>query len=171
MKQPQVIILSAVIAFLLSLWFIPAIRSQTMSGAMGVLDSSGYLTVTLGTLLNIEVPATTYRYISVGTSEDEHAVKATAGTIFSIYATNTAATVAFLKCEDDTAANTAPGTDVPEFSAAIPGAAVGGPPLNAVFPLGFAFVNAWTCWIVTTAPDAGVTEVAADVVHVFYTFK
>ena len=40
-------------------------------------DESGNVFTTLGTLLNTEVPATTYRYISVGASEDKHAVKAT----------------------------------------------------------------------------------------------
>ena len=133
-------------------------------------DLNGNQRTTLGTLLNTEVPATTFRYISVGTTEDKHAVKTTAGTIFSMTATNTAATVAFLKCENDTSGNTAPGTDTPEFSAAIPGATTGGG-FHLPFPMGFAFSTAWTCWIVTGAADTDVTEVAANSVMVFYNYK
>ena len=148
----------------------PKVRMSDDSIVSTLDEATGSQKTTLGTLLNIEIPATTYRYISVGTSEDEHAVKATAGTIFSITATNSAATVAYLKCENDTAANTAPGTDTPEFSAAIPGATTGAG-FHFAFPVGFAFSNAWTCWIVTGAADSDVTEVGANAVMVNYSFK
>lgn len=122
-----------------------------------------------------DVAATTggaddYSYISVGTTEDEHAVKATAGTLYSITATNTNAAVRYLKCEDDTAANTAPGTDTPELRIAIPGATTGAG-FTADFPKGWAFANALTCWLVTGAADNDVAEVAANEIMVFYTFK
>ena len=151
------------------------VRDSTPTFTAGQLvddtcDTSGNSSMTLGTLLNTEVPATVSRYISVGTSEDEHAIKATSGSIFSITATNTAATVAYLKCENDTAANTAPGTDTPEFSVAIPGATTGAG-VHLDFPVGFAFSNAWTCWIVTGAADSDVTEVGANAVMVNYTYK
>ena len=89
-------------------------------------DGSGNQDMTLGTLLNIEIPAPPVRYISVGTTEDKHAVCTGPCRVESILAGNVAATVAFLKCENDTSANTAPGTDTPEFSMPIPGAATGG---------------------------------------------
>lgn len=41
---------------------------------------------------------------------------------------------------------------------AIPGATTGAG-VHLPFPLGFAFSNAWTCWIVTAAADSDVTEV------------
>lgn len=133
-------------------------------------DLNGNQYTTLGTLLNTEVPATMFRYISTGTGDNEHTVKATPGTIFSITATNTAATVAFLKCENDTAANTAANADTPEFSVAIPGATTGAG-VHLPFPLGFAFSNAWTCWIVTGAADLNDVDAAADTVMVNYTYK
>ena len=133
-------------------------------------DLAGNCRFTMGTLLNTEVPATSYRYISVGTSEDKHTVKATAGTLFSISATNTAATVAFLRCENDTSANTTPGSETPELDLAIPGATTGAG-FHLDFPLGFAFSNAWTCWVVTGVADTDVAEVGANVIKILYTYK
>lgn len=109
-------------------------------------------------------------YISAGSTEDEHAVKATAGTLFSVTATNTNAAVRYLKCENDTAANTAPGTDTPELRIAIPGATTGAG-FTTTFPKGWTFSTALTCWIVTGAADSDVAEVAANELMVFYTYK
>lgn len=109
-------------------------------------------------------------YISAGSTEDEHAVKATAGTLYSITVTNTNAAVRYLKCENDTAANTAPGTDTPEFRMAIPGATTGAG-FTTSFPVGFSFSTALTCWLVTGAADSDVAEVAANEIMVFYSFK
>lgn len=112
---------------------------------------------------------TPLRYISVGSTEDEHAVCTAACRLWSVLATNTAATVAYLKCENDTAANTAPGTDIPEFSIAIPGATTGG---GFSFPLavGASFSVALTCWVVTGAADSDVAEVGANAVHLNYVY-
>ena len=109
-------------------------------------------------------------YISVGATEDEHAIKVTAGTLYSVVASNTNANEAYLRCEDDTAAGTAPGTDTPEFSIAIPGSASGAG-VEATFPVGFAFANALTCWLVTGAAITDVAEVAANEIQIFYTYK
>lgn len=109
-------------------------------------------------------------YISAGSTEDEHAVKATAGTLYSITVTNTNAAVRYLKCENDTAANTAPGTDTPEFRMAIPGATTGGG-FTTSFPVGWSFSTALTCWIVTGAADSDVAEVAANEIMVFYSYR
>ena len=135
-------------------------------------DGSGNQNMTLGTLLNIEIPATPVRYISVGgaSGEDKHAVCTGPCRIESILAGNVAATVAFLKCENDTSANTAPGTDTPEFSMPIPGAATGGG-FMAPFPVGKYFSNALTCWIVTGKADSDVAEVVANDVHLNYDVK
>ena len=134
------------------------------------MDTSGNTKTTLGTLLNIEIPAPPVRYISVGTTEDKHAVCTGPCRVESILAGNVAATVAFLKCENDTSANTAPGTDTPEFSMPIPGAATGAG-FAAVFPVGKYFSNALTCWIVTGKADSDVIEVIANDVHLNYDVK
>jgi hypothetical protein len=125
---------------------------------------------TVGTVAtNTTRATTTLSYISAGATEDEHAVKATAGRLHSILATNTAAAVAFLKCENDTAANTAPGTDTPEFRLAIPGATTGAGFIAA--NVDWPFATAWTCWIVTGAADSDVAEVGANAVMVNYSFE
>jgi hypothetical protein len=147
-----------------------AIPSFTQITSNGPTDGNGYPVFSLGTLLNVEVPATSYRYISVGTSEDKHTVKATGGTIFSITATNSAATVAYLRCENDTSGNTTPGSETPELDLAIPGATTGAG-FHLPFPLGFAFSAGWTCWIVTGVADTDVAEVGANVVKILYTYK
>jgi hypothetical protein len=110
------------------------------------------------------------RYISAGATEDEHAVKTSAGTLYSITATNTNAAVRYLKCEADTAAGTAPGTDTPEIGIAIPGATTGAG-FTTTFPVGYSFSTGLTCWLVTGAADSDVAEVAANEIMVFYTVK
>lgn len=109
-------------------------------------------------------------YISAGSTEDEHAVKATPGTLYSVTATNTNAAVRYLKCENDTAANTAPGTDTPELRIAIPGATTGAG-FTVAIPSGYSFSVALTCWLVTGAADSDVAEVAANEIMVFYAYK
>lgn len=131
--------------------------------------TDGAKKTSLSTLLLTEVPASPLSYISVGTTEDKHTVKNTAGSLYSITATNTAATVSYLRCENDTSANTTAGSETPEFSIAIPGATTGGG-FTQSFPLGFSF-TAWTCWIVKGAAVSDVAEVGANEVQIFYTFK
>jgi len=110
------------------------------------------------------------RYISAGATEDEHAVATAAGTLYSITATNTNAAVRYLKCEADTTAGTAPGTDTPEIGIAIPGATTGAG-FTTTFPVGYSFSTGLTCWLVTGAADSDVAEVAANEIMVFYTVK
>lgn len=114
--------------------------------------------------------ASALSYISVGSTEDKHVVKASAGQVYSITATNTAATVAYLKCENDTSGNTSPGSETPEFRQAIPGATTGAG-FHDTFPVGWVFSTALTCWIVTGAADSDVEEVGANDVMIFYNFK
>lgn len=114
--------------------------------------------------------ASTHRRISVGTTEDETAIKATPGIVLSITATNTNAAARFLKCYNATAANTTPGTTTPWLSLAIPPAATSAP-LQATFPSGAIFDTALTCALVTGAADNDVTEVAASEILWFITYK
>lgn len=111
-----------------------------------------------------------FRYTSAGSTEDEHAVKTSAGVLYSILVTNTNASPRYLRCENDTAANTAPGSETPELDLAIPGN-TGGAGFSATFPMGFTFSTALTCWLVTGAADTDVAEVAANEIKVFYTYK
>jgi hypothetical protein len=110
------------------------------------------------------------RYISVGTTEDEHLVKSGAGTLYSITVTNTNAAVRYLKCEADVLAGTAPGTDTPEIGLAVPGATTGAG-FSTTFPVGYSFTTGLTCWLVSGAADKDVAEVAANELMVFYTVK
>lgn len=152
-----------------------ALRSGASVGTL--VDSTGdFMTDDTNNSLRASVVASAgngadaFSVISAGTAEDEHAVKASAGTLYSITATNTNAAVRYLKCENDTAANTAPGTDTPELRIAIPGNSAGSG-FTTTFPTGYTFSNALTCWLVTGPTDADVTEVAANEIMVFYTFK
>lgn len=114
--------------------------------------------------------ATGHKRTSVGTTEDEHEIKATAGTLYSITVTNTNAAARYLRCANLTAANTTPGTSTPILDLAIPGQAAGAG-FTSTFPVGFAFSTALTCWMVTGAADTDVAEVAANEIKVLYTFK
>ncbi len=119
---------------------------------------------------NQETAATGFSYTSVAASESEHAVTANPATLWSVTATNHAATIAFLRCENDNAAGTAPGTDTPELDLAIPGATTGAG-ITFSFPRGVAFSTAITCWVVTGEAQSDVAEVGADDVKLLYSFK
>ena len=114
--------------------------------------------------------ATVHRRISVGTTEDETQIKATAGIVLSITATNTNAAARYLKCYNLTAANAAPGTSTPWLALAIPPAATSGH-LDVTFPVGAIFSTALTCALVTGAADSDVAEVAASEIMWFITYK
>lgn len=100
------------------------------------------------------------RYISVGSTEDESQVKATAGTLCRVQASNANATTnAWMKCTNLTAANTTPGSSVVFWDMLVP------------FGLGnqdsphIPFSVALTCYIVTGNADSDATEVGANDVH------
>ena len=115
--------------------------------------------------------ANSLAYISAGATEDEHAVCTSACNLYSISATNINAAVRYLKCENDTAAGTAPGTDTPELRFAIPGATTGGGTNPTLPPSGLFFSTGLTCWLVTGAADSDVAEVAANEIMVNYGYK
>jgi hypothetical protein len=116
----------------------------------------------------IATAASVHRKISVGTTEDETQIKATPGAIYSLTVTNTNAAARYVKCFNLTAANAAPGTSPVWFGAAVP---ANGVPLSLTFPQGARFSVALTCALVTGAADSDVTEVAANEVMWFITYK
>ena len=105
-----------------------------------------------------ETTCTLDRYISVGVTEDEHEVKASAGTLCGISARNAhATTAAYIKCTNLTAANTTPGSSAIIYEMQVPAASwfVDGQ-INAAFSV------ALTCYIVTGKANNDATEVAAN---------
>ena len=134
-------------------------------------DTGGNKKTTLGTLLNVEIPATPVFWISTGTSTDEHAVCTGPCRVESILAGNTSAVAAFLTCENDTAGNTVPGSETStEFSMVIPGATTGDG-FSSVFPVGKYFSTALTCWLVTDEALTGITAVVANKIRLNYDVK
>jgi len=98
------------------------------------------------------------RYISVGSTEDESQVKATAGTLCSIQASNAHASAnAYVKCTNLTAANTTPGSSAIFYDILVPFG------LTVVDShISLPFDTALTCYIVLGKTEAAVDEVAAD---------
>ncbi len=156
--------------------FVLAVRRDTLASSSSVDgEYVSFNTNATGALWTAPTASTNggadaLKYTSAGSTEDKHAVKASAGTLYSITATNTAATVAYIRCENDTSANTTAGSETPEIDLAIPGATTGAG-ITFSFPVGYSFSTALTCWVVTGAADTDVTEVAANAVKLLYTFK
>ena len=144
--------------------------SGTLAGGehVGATEEEGYMRMQprAGTTGG----AVSSRYISVGSTEDEHAVCTAACTVYSIAVTNVNAAVRYLKCNNATAANTTPGTSVPEIDLAVPGATTGAG-ITLAFPVGLSFDTALTCWLVTGAAENDVAEVAANELKVLYSYK
>jgi len=107
------------------------------------------------------------RYISVGSTEDEHQIKATAGTLCSIIARNAHASAnAFVKCTNLTAANTTPGSSAIVFEFLVQFGQTSG-----IANIDQPFSTAITCYIVLSKTDAAVDEVAANDVEYTVTYK
>jgi hypothetical protein len=109
-------------------------------------------------------------YVSAGAGEDEHAVCTGPCTLYSIVAMNHTAASAFLRCENDTAANTTPGAETNvdgEPDIEIPASTTGA---GFVIPInvGVSFSTALTCWIVSGEAASDTTEVAGNDVRVWY---
>lgn len=115
--------------------------------------------------------ASMYHRISVGTTEDEHEVKASAGRLFSISVTNTNAAARYLRCANQVAASTTPGTTTVWYGMAIPAATTGAGFTVNFGPAGVAFSTGLTCWFVTGAAETDVAEVAANEINANYTYK
>ncbi len=112
------------------------------------------------------IPSQKY-YISVGSSEDESQVKATAGTLCGIWARNAHASAnAFIKCTNLTAANTTPGSSTILFEMMVPfGLEASRASLHIPFSV------ALTCYIVTGKAASDATEVGADDVSYEITYQ
>lgn len=115
--------------------------------------------------------ANAVRYTSISSNEDKHVVKATPGTLYAIIATNTNAAARYLRCENDTSANTSPGAETPELDLAIPGDTAGSGFVIPMGGVGWKFSTALTCWTVTGAADTDQTEVAANEIKLLYILK
>jgi hypothetical protein len=154
----------------------------TLVNEAGTADIGATMNTALASILtavqlidNAETPASHYAYTSAGSTEDEHVVVAAPATLWTITATNTAATVAYLRCEDqDQLADGAPGTDTlaaaTDLDLAIPGATTGSG-ITFDFPRGATFTVGIKCWITTGEAYASVAEVGADDVKLFYSYK
>ena len=104
-------------------------------------------------------------------NDDETAICTGACTIYTIVAFNHAAASAFLRCENDTAGNTTPGSEAnadgePEIE--IPGNTAGAG-LVITYPVGMSFATALTCWIATGEAATDATDAATDDVAVHFT--
>jgi hypothetical protein len=109
----------------------------------------------------------TKRYISAGATEDESQVKATAGTLCSIIASNVHASAsAFVKCTNLTAANTTPGSSAIYFDFLVPAASTAG-----IANIDLPFDTALTCYIVLSKAENAVDEVAATDVRYTLTYQ
>ena len=100
----------------------------------GTQPVSGTVTVTAGTV-NPVVPATPYFLNSAATTNGALILTGTSN-VSSFYATNEGATAAYIKLYNKATAPTV-GTDVPEMTILVPGAALGGVPGVATIPIGF----------------------------------
>jgi hypothetical protein len=113
-------------------------------------------------------------YSSVGgAAEDVHVVSTTPRTLHSLVATNLNVAARYLRCNNDTLANTDPGAETLApggtvlIDQAIPPNAVA---FSIPMPKGIRFSVAITCWVVTNKELSGATEVLADDIKLTYTF-
>ncbi len=138
------------------------------------VNSAAFLTA-LQIIDNGETGASHYSYTSAAATEDEHVVAAAPAVLWSITATNTAATVAYLRCENqDELGDGAPGTDTlaaaTDLDLAIPGATTGAG-ITFSFARGLVFSVGIKCWIVTGEAYSDVAEVGANDVKLLYSYK
>jgi len=115
--------------------------------------------------------ASVKHFVTAGTTEDETEIKNAAGRLLSVQASNSAATVAYLRCANLTAANTSPGSSTVFWGMAIPGATTGAGVVANFGPMGIAFSTALTCWVVGGKAESDVAEVGANDVQVNIQYK
>lgn len=103
-------------------------------------------------------------------NDDETAVCTGPCTVYSVTAFNHAAAAAFVSCENDTAANTTPGSETAaagEPMLEIPGSTTGAG-FTVAWPVGISFDTALTCWIHTGEAESDATDAATDDVRVIW---
>lgn len=120
---------------------------------------------------NDQTGASLHHRISVGTTEDEHEVKGSAGRLFAINVTNTNAAVRYLRCANQVIGSTTPGTTTVFYGMAIPGNTTGAGFGVSFGSKGIAFSTGLTCWLVTGAAETDVAEVAANEINVNYVYE
>ena len=107
-----------------------------------------------------QLGATPFRLVAAGVMEDKTVVKASAGRLMSVNASNIAAAACYIKFYDKATAP-AVASDVPVWSFAV-GGATAGMVCNPVLPKeGISFANGISFVIVTGAGDTDATEVTA----------
>lgn len=128
----------------------------------------------LTTIAGLMTGASSKTHTSVGITEDKFTVKSSPGTLYSVTATNTNAEAAYFRCNNDSSVNTTPGSETEGgtlmLDLAIPGG-TSASGYHVAFPQGAAFSTALVCWIVTGKALTDPTEVTADEVKVFITYK
>lgn len=127
--------------------------SAVGSGGGGVSTTSGY---TPGKLVSA---ATTNATV----------IKASAGTLGSISASNVNAAARYLKLYNKATAPTV-GTDVPVWTLIIPGNTAGAGFVMSLPPQGIKFSTGISFALTTESTDAGTTAVAADEIVVNYSY-
>jgi hypothetical protein len=138
-------------------------KLRLMSSQLDTMSTAIASLLTSSQLVDDDQTGASINYrTSVGTTEDETEIKATAGRLLSIQITNTNAAARYFRCANLTAANTTPGTSTVFYGIAVPGATTGGGVVANFGPAGIAFSTALTCWVVTGAADTDVAEVAAN---------
>jgi hypothetical protein len=138
-------------------------KLRLMSSQLDTMSTAIASLLTSSQLVDDDQTGASINYrTSVGTTEDETEIKATAGRLLSIHITNTNAAARYFRCANLTAANTTPGTSTVFYGIAIPGATTGAGITANFGPAGIAFSTALTCWVVTGAADSDVAEVAAN---------
>jgi len=148
----------------------------TLSNVAGSADVGALILTALQIIDNAETAASHYTYTTDAMTEDEHVVCAAPCTLWSITATNHAATVAFLRCENqDEEGDGAPGTDTlaaaTDIDIALPGNAAGAGISGMNFPRGMSFSVGLKCWVVTGEAYDNTDEVGANDVKLLYTYK
>lgn len=147
------------------------LQVQSNSANLATETTLSSLLTALQLIDDDQTGASMHHRVSVGTTEDEHEVKGSAGRLFSISVTNTNAAARYLRCANQVAASTTPGTTTVWYGMAIPGATTGAGFTVSFGPAGAAFSTGLTCWIVTGAAENDVEEVAANEINVNYTYK
>jgi len=148
---------------------------DTETAVDGIEALLGTTNTALAIIDNAETAASHYAYTSAGATEDEHVVAAAPAVLWSVTATNTAATVAYLRCENqDEVGDGAPGTDTlaaaTDIDLAIPGQTIGAG-ITFSFARGLAFTTGIKCWLTTGEAYSSVAEVGVDDVKLLYSYK
>lgn len=142
----------------------------TVNGAGGtfpVTDSGGSLTVDLPAVAS--GGATPFRLVSAATT-NATSLKASAGTLYALVATNTNAAARYLKLYDKATAPTV-GTDTPVLTICVPGNTAGAGVVLPIPACGLAFANGIAYATTTGAADSDTAAVAANELIVAGAYK